>query len=133
MNILNVSSPNYNKPRKRRSIKFIILHYTGMQSTIESLSRLRSKKSKVSAHYLISRNGIIYRMVEDKNIAWHAGKSKWKNLNNLNEYSIGVEIQNLGHKIGYQKFTKSQINGVKKLCRFLVKKHYISNVCKRSY
>ena len=45
-------------------------------------------------------------MVKDKNIAWHAGKSKWKKINNLNNKSIGIELVNKGHQFGYQNFTK---------------------------
>ena len=56
-----------------------------MQSEIEFINRLKSKKSKVSCHYLINRKGNIIKMVPDNKIAWHAGKSKWKNFNNLNK------------------------------------------------
>ena len=45
-------------------------------------------------------------MVDDQNIAWHAGKSKWKKYKNLNKNSIGIELVNKGHKYGYQNFTK---------------------------
>ena len=56
-----------------------------MQSEIESIKRLKNPKYKVSCHYLINRKGKIIQMVKDKNIAWHAGKSKWKKINNLNK------------------------------------------------
>ena len=128
MKFIDVRSPNYEKSnRGSNKIKFIILHYTGMQSTIESLSNLISPTSKVSSHYLVSKKGCIYRLVKDKNIAWHAGKSKWKNYKNLNEFSIGIEIQNLGHEINYHKFTYPQISKVKKLCNLLKKKYKIPN------
>ena len=78
-------SPNFSKnPRNKRDIKFIVIHYTGMQSEIESLRRLKNPKSEVSCHYLINRKGQIKQFVKDDRIAWHAGKSKWKHLNNLN-------------------------------------------------
>ena len=78
-------SPNYSKfPRSKKLIKFIIIHYTGMQSEIESLKRLKTPSSKVSCHYLINRKGAVIQMVKDKNIAWHAGKSEWKKFKNLN-------------------------------------------------
>ena len=80
-------SPNFSKKiRVSKNIKFIIIHYTGMQSEIESIKRLTDKKSKVSSHYLINRKGKILKMVSDKRIAWHAGKSRWKNYKNLNNY-----------------------------------------------
>ena len=82
MKILTNYSANFSKKtRKNRDIKYVIIHYTGMQSEIASIRRLKDPKAKVSCHYLINRKGIITKMVEDKNLAWHAGKSKWKNYN----------------------------------------------------
>ena len=104
-------SPNYSKiKRSGNSIKFIILHYTGMQSERVSIKRLTSiKKNRVSSHYLVNRKGKILKMVDEKKIAWHAGKSKWKNFENLNRNSLGIEIVNKGHRFGYEKFTRIQI------------------------
>ena len=85
MKIIPNLSPNYSKKnRPKREIKFVIIHYTGMQSEIESINRLKNYRSKVSCHYLINRNGKVIQMVKDENIAWHAGKSKWKKFTNLN-------------------------------------------------
>ena len=84
-------SPNFSKKsRLKKDIKFVIIHYTGMQSEIETIKRLKNRKFKVSCHYLINRKGSITQMVEEKKIAWHAGKSKWKKLKNLNKYSLGL-------------------------------------------
>ena len=55
-------------------------------------------------------------MVEDNQVAWHAGKSKWGTIKNLNINSIGIELVNNGHKFGYQKFSGRQINALIKLC-----------------
>ena len=44
-------------------------------------------------------------MVNDIKIAWHAGRSKWKNFVNLNNRSIGIELQNKGHNLGYQNYS----------------------------
>ena len=58
-------SPSYSaKIRKKRDIKFIVIHYTGMQSERVCLKKLTSKNSQVSAHYLINRRGIAIRMVD---------------------------------------------------------------------
>ena len=96
-----------------------------MQSEIESFNRLKNLSSKVSCHYLINRKGTVVRMVKDKNIAWHAGKSKWKKFINLNNSSIGIELVNKGHKFGYQSFTKNQIKSLIALCKKLKKKYRI--------
>jgi N-acetylmuramoyl-L-alanine amidase len=119
-------SPNFNrKKRSKASIKTIIIHYTGMQSERESLSRLCSPKSKVSSHFVISQNGRVYRLVQDNQIAWHAGKSCWGKYKNLNKNSIGIELVNKGHRFGYTNFKKKQLLSLIKICKSLIKKYKI--------
>ena len=119
-------SPNFElKKRKPDQIKFIIFHYTGMKRESEAIERLTSIKSRVSCHYLIKNNGEIVVMVPDLYEAWHAGVSSWKNFKSLNKNSIGIEISNPGHDFNYKKFSKKQIQSIKKLSRFLVKKYKI--------
>ena len=120
-------SPNFNsKKRLSKQIKFIIFHYTGMKNESNALKRLTDIRSEVSCHYLIKNNGEIVEMLPDLYIAWHAGKSSWKNYKSLNKNSIGIEITNPGHKHGYKKFTKKQITSLLKLSKFLIKKYKIS-------
>ena len=120
-------SPNFNsKKRLSREIKFIIFHYTGMKNESDALNRLTEIQSEVSCHYLIKNNGKIIKLVPDLYIAWHAGKSSWKNYKSLNQNSIGIEITNPGHEYGYKNFTKKQITTLLKLSKFLIKKYKIS-------
>ncbi len=120
-------SPNFEiKKRKVKQIKFIIFHYTGMKKESEAIERLISMRSKVSSHYLIRYNGEIVIMVPDLYEAWHAGVSSWKNLKSLNKHSIGIEISNPGHEYNYKKFSKKQIQSLKKLSQFLIKKYKIN-------
>ena len=120
-------SPNFN-PKKRisKQIKFIIFHYTGMKSESDALNRLTDLQSEVGCHYLIKNNGEIIKMVPDLYIAWHAGKSSWKNYRSLNQKSIGIEITNPGHEYGYKRFTQKQISSLLKLSRFLIKRYRIN-------
>ena len=119
-------SPNFNrKKRSKKSIKIIVIHYTGMQSERESFSRLCNPKSKVSSHFLISQNGRVYRLVQDNQIAWHAGRSCWGKYKNLNKNSIGIELVNKGHKFGYTNFKKKQLFSLIKICKSLIKKYKI--------
>ena len=123
--ILNLS-PNYsNKKRNKKNIKYVIIHYTGMQSEVESIAWLKNKKSKVSCHYLINRKGQVFQMVKDNHIAWHAGKSKWSKYINLNKVSLGIELVNKGHQYGYQNFSVKQIKSLIKLCKNLKNKYAI--------
>ena len=126
MKLIFEFSPNYsNKIRKKKDIKFIIIHYTGMQSEIESIKRLKNPESKVSCHYIISRKGRIIQIVQDRKVAWHAGRSKWKKFTNLNKDSIGIELVNKGYEFGYQNYTKEQIKSLIRLCKNLKKKYAI--------
>ena len=128
MKIISKPSPNFfKKTRQNSEIKFIIFHYTGMQSEIESINRLTDFKSNVSCHYLITIKGKILQLVKDNKVAWHAGKSKWKKFKNLNNNSIGIELTNKGHKFGYEKFSKLQIKSLISLCKTLKKKYKIKD------
>ena len=119
-------SPNFNpKKRKVRQIKFIIFHYTGMTTESASLNRLTNSQSEVSSHYLIKNNGEVVMMVPDLYIAWHAGKSYWKNFKSLNKNSIGIEISNPGHNLRYKKFSKKQVQSILKISKFLIRKYKI--------
>ena len=116
MKIFTNYSPNFNpKKRKTSQIKFLIFHYTGMKKESNAIKKLTNSKSKVSCHYFIKNNGETLVMVPDLYVAWHAGKSQWKNYRLLNKNSIGVEINNPGHESNYKKFSKKQVKSIIKL------------------
>jgi N-acetylmuramoyl-L-alanine amidase len=120
-------SPNFNcRKRTFKQIKFLVFHYTGMKKESEAIKRLTNIQSEVSCHYLIKSNGEILRLVPDSYIAWHAGKSYWRNHKYLNKNSIGIEISNPGHEFNYKKFSKKQIFSLLKLSKFLIKKYKIN-------
>ena len=88
-------SPNFDSfKRSKKKIKFIILHYTGMNTESSVIKKLCSFNSKVSCHYFIKNSGKILTIVPNLYEAWHAGISEWKKIKSLNKYSIGIEINN---------------------------------------
>jgi N-acetylmuramoyl-L-alanine amidase len=87
----------------------------------DALAKLIDKDSGVSAHYLIKEDGEVFQLVDDKHIAWHAGKSAWHGAPALNENSIGIEIDNLGDR----EFKKAQMQALIELCQPLMKKYNI--------
>ena len=120
-------SPNFSsRKRKPNQIKFIIFHYTGMKKESSAINRLTKIQSEVSSHYFIKREGEIVTLVPELYVAWHAGKSSWKNFKSLNRNSIGIEISNPGHQFKYKKFSKKQIISLLRLSKFLIKKYKIS-------
>ena len=125
-NIKLIYSINFDKiVRSPKEIIYIILHYTGMTSEKKAIKRLTNKKSKVSSHYFIKKDGTIINMVPEKFTAWHAGVSCWKNHKNLNNKSIGIEIQNSGHINKYENFSIKQIESLILLTKILKKKYNI--------
>ena len=91
-----INSENYPAVGQDERIRFIVLHYTALDQPT-SLRVLTQQE--VSAHYLINDadDDQIHLLVDETKRAWHAGISKWKNLDNLNFTSIGIEITNRGY------------------------------------
>lgn len=104
----------------------IVLHYTGMESGQAALDRLRDAAAEVSAHYLIEEDGRIFRLVDEDKRAWHAGKSHWRGITDVNSASIGIEIVNPGHEFGYRNFTVEQMASVIPLVADIKERHGIT-------
>ncbi|MCP5291281.1 MAG: N-acetylmuramoyl-L-alanine amidase [Burkholderiales bacterium] len=88
-----VKSPNYSSGV---SPIYLILHYTAGPTLSGTVSWFQNPEAQASAHLVIDRNGSIVQMVAFNRRAWHAGKSRWGNLENINHYSIGIELVNAG-------------------------------------
>jgi N-acetylmuramoyl-L-alanine amidase len=113
-------SPNFGQRRDFPQPEMILLHYTGMETGQGAEDRLCSPESEVSSHYLVHEDGRIVQMVREQDRAWHAGKSFWKGVTDINSQSVGIEIVNPGHALGYPPFPRRQINAVIELCRGIV-------------
>ncbi len=89
-----VPSPNH---EPRRPI-LIVLHATEQDSVQRSLDTLRTRNrgGRVSAHYLIGREGELFQLVADDQRAWHAGAGRWGTITDINSASIGIELDNNG-------------------------------------
>ena len=111
-------SPNFNERATNQQLSYLILHYTAMESCKEALEHVCDKQNKVSAHFLISKNGDIFYLVDINKRAWHAGESYWKGLQDLNSSSIGIEIDNSGHHIFNEDYNHLQIAS---LCELIKK------------
>jgi N-acetylmuramoyl-L-alanine amidase len=104
----------------------LLLHYTGMQSSLAALARLRDENEpRVSSHYLIDDEGTIIQLVPEARRAWHAGLASWAGESDINSCSIGIEIANPGHEFGYSDFPPHQIGAVIALCKDIVARHKI--------
>ncbi len=119
-------SLNYNTRSSQASIKYLIYHYTACDLTT-SLKILCDDKSinPVSAHYLIDENGDIYQLVEEEKRAWHAGKSSWEGHDDINSWSIGIELVNPGHGPAYRNFPRAQMESLANLSLKIIHRYKI--------
>ena len=121
--LTQLTSPNFDVRDAAVPLRFVVLHYTGMKTLAESLARLRDPAAAVSAHYLIDEQGGILQLVAERDRAWHAGKSFWRGVTDLNSASIGIELQNPGHAFGYRPFPAAQIAALQDLLRDIMARH----------
>jgi N-acetylmuramoyl-L-alanine amidase len=121
-------SPNHGERQGVKRPDMILLHYTGMPSADAALERLCTRASDVSAHYFVFEDGRIVQMVQESRRAWHAGAALWAGETDINSCSIGIEIANPGHELGYPDFPKRQIAAVTALCRSIQTRHTVPPV-----
>jgi N-acetylmuramoyl-L-alanine amidase len=124
--IIERPSPNWGARPAAAAIDLLILHYTGMRSAAAALDRLCDPAAEVSAHYLIDEDGAIYRLVEEARRAWHAGVASWQGRDDVNSFSIGIELVNPGHEWGYREFPPAQVAACTALARDIVARHAIA-------
>jgi N-acetylmuramoyl-L-alanine amidase len=118
-------SPNFGPRRDGKRADAIILHYTGMETGSAAEAWLCSPESEVSSHYLVHEDGCVVQMVREADRAWHAGASSWQGETDMNSRSIGIEIVNPGHSLGYKDFGDCQVEAVIGLCQGISLRHNV--------
>ena len=121
----SLRSPNYDE--RSGGVSALVFHYTGMHSLEAALERLcdGASEDRVSAHYVVSEGGEVYRLVEERYRAWHAGVSFWRGCRDINDCSVGIEVVNKGHEFGYGCFPRAQMEAVLRLSQDIVRRHGI--------
>jgi len=111
-----IASPNFDErpteidSGKRTEIKLIVIHnislppgqyggngiialFTNQLDANEHPYYAQIHGYKVSAHFLIRRNGSLLQFVSCLNRAWHAGQSNWQGRERCNDFSVGIELE----------------------------------------
>ncbi|MES1199456.1 MAG: N-acetylmuramoyl-L-alanine amidase [Pseudomonadota bacterium] len=138
-------SSNYDQ--RSRAIDLVVLHYTGMQDAETALARLTDPEPKagrypgpwqahdtdpnaplarVSSHYVLDEAGVVYRVVDEAQRAWHAGASNWEGEGDVNARAIGIEIVNGGHDFGLPDFPDVQIEALIVLLRDILARNKLA-------
>ncbi len=123
--LIHREAPSPNWDERALPVSMVVLHYTGMPKAEEALARMCDPEAKVSAHYMIDEDGIVTRMVPEGKRAWHAGRSYWRGVTDVNSASVGIELVNPGHEFGYRPFTDAQMEALLPLLAAIVKRHNI--------
>jgi len=113
-------SPLNAKRPIRPHTRYIILHTTE-GGTLGSLRKVRRYGE---AHYFVTPSGEVYRIVDRRRIAAHAGRSMWEGRGPLDNYSLGIEV------VGYcdRDLTAAQYTALKELLRQLKALYRIRDV-----
>lgn len=113
------------EPRKE-PVSCLILHHTAgsLPSSLEILQG-KDPKHKVGVHYVVTDEPKprVIRMVPENMSAYHAGKSAWGKLINLNQNSIGIEIINYDGNV--YPYSDAQADIIFALCEEIIRRHHI--------
>ena len=118
---------------EQREINAIIVHsvYNDSGGNIYDIDLIIKEFSNyhVSSHYVIGRDGIIYQLVKEKNISFHAGKSSLPDgRSGVNSCSIGIELMD---SIGSSP-TEKQIESLTALVKDIESRYPIKYVLRHS-
>jgi len=108
-------SPNCDARPWYEPVDCIVLHATAQPTLADTVNRFLNRHSRVSAHFVVDRDGRVVQMVPVEKRAWHAGTSSLFGTRNVNNYSIGIEMVNLNN--GRDPFTDAQYTAVAQLIR----------------
>lgn len=105
-----------------KKFSLIVYHDDEGASMLGTESWIMNPVSKVSYHVLVGKKGEVTQFVDFNKRAWHAGKSSWKGFNNINDYGIGVSMQNRNE----EPYTDLQIQKFIEVCK-VIANHYKIN------
>ncbi|GAA5177420.1 N-acetylmuramoyl-L-alanine amidase [Niveibacterium umoris] len=111
-------SPNHGA----RRISLVVIHHTSDGDAAQALRTLTNPLLEVSAHYLLTRDGQIVQLVDERERAWHAGQSRWGAITDVNAASIGIELDNTGD----EPFPAAQMAALYRLLADLRERHRLT-------
>ena len=136
-----VPSPNCDARPARRAIDLIVIHHIslppgkfGGPAIVELFTNRLDPGAhpyfatlagiRVSAHFLIRRDGALWQFVPCAARAWHAGESRWRGRTRCNDFSIGIELEGTGET----PFTATQYRRLARLTRVLKARYPIRDI-----
>ena len=120
-----IPSPNFSdRAHGASDIDTIVLHHTASGGTAQDVAHyFQNPSSQVSSHYIVGKDGVIVQSVPDGKKAWHAGTSTFKGRDNVNDFSMGIEIVNRGDS--KDPWPEKQYEAVADLVAYLMKTYNV--------
>jgi len=112
-----IKSQNFNL----RKPNLIVIHHTAQDSCKQTYKTFALKRTQVSSHYVICRDGTVTQMLNDLLRGWHAGNGSWGKNTDINSSSLGIELDNNGN----EPFSYAQLNSLVFLLEKLTTKYKI--------
>lgn len=136
-----IASPNYDERPAPEDISLIIIHnislppqqyggdgivelFTNRLNPDEHPYYAQIAHLRVSAHFLIRRDGALLQFVSCLHRAWHAGQSLWQGRERCNDFSIGIELEGSD----YEAFTPAQYRTLNDLIAALTRQYPITAI-----
>jgi AmpD protein len=108
--VRRVVSPNHDSRSRRTPVSLLVIHSISLPpdefgghdierlftNTLDCQAHpyyAQLQGLRVSAHFLIRRDGTIVQFVPCGRRAWHAGVSSWQGRERCNDFSIGIELE----------------------------------------
>lgn len=113
MNVTQFHTRHFNKRPLGVVPDAIVIHDTGGQSARSTLDWFERPESGVSSHFLIDKDGTVYECVPVEDRAWHAGLSTLHGREDVNDFSIGIEL--VDNNDG-DKYPDAQLSSLFTLC-----------------
>ncbi len=118
-----IPSPNCDDRPAGATVNCLVLHSTVEPTTEGTIGIFLNPAKKVSAHFVVGRDGRVVQMVPVERRAWHAGISVLDGAPSVNDYSVGIEMVNLND--GQDPYTDAQVHAVAGILRFLRSRYAI--------
>lgn len=119
LTVTNALLPNKDSAPRTKPITHIVIHFSSnVVKNPKNPYNLQDIRNiyihyGVSAHYIIGRKGEIYRLVPENRAAFHAGKGSLKDFpkykDQLNQYSIGIDLMAIGTKKEMSSIISSKV------------------------
>lgn len=107
-----------------KDVTAIVLHHTASAADAKRIGMFFSKPSaQVSANYVVGKKGTVVQCVPDSYASWHAGRSVFLGRDNVNQFSLGIEICNLGNDS--DPYPETQYAALGRLLAYLMVTHGI--------